>query len=57
MQVNFHDDEDTNTFGIIKKGNFIAKSDFIMEFVLMVEAEENTGYMVDVIREVDNQKR
>ena len=26
MQVNFHDDEDTNTFGIIKKGNFIAKS-------------------------------
>ena len=41
----------------MKKEKYIPKSDFKMDFISMVEALENTGYIVDVTREVDNQKR
>ena len=47
----------SNTFGITKKENYIAKSDFKMKLIAMVEALENTGYICDVTREVDNQTR
>ena len=33
------------------------KSGFKMDFVMTVEALENTGYIVDVTRDIDNQKR
>lgn len=41
----------------MKKGKFVPKSDFKMEFIMMVEALENTGYIVNVTRDVDNQTR
>lgn len=41
----------------MKKGKFVPKSDFKMDFIMMVEALENTGYIVDVTRDIDNQKR
>ena len=50
-------DDTTNTFGIMKKEKYVTKSDFKMEFITTVEALENTGYIIDVTREVDNQKR
>lgn len=57
LQTSFHDDHHSNTFGVLKKGKYVPKSDFKMDFVMMVEALENTGYIVDVTRDVDNQKR
>jgi hypothetical protein len=57
VEAQFFDDDNTNTFGIMKKEKYVPKSDFKMEFITMVEALENTGYIVDVTREVDNQKR
>ena len=57
LQIFFHDDGDSNAFGIMKKGKFIPKSDFKMDFVMTVEALENTGYIVNVTRHVDNQTR
>ena len=44
----FHDDVHSNTFGITKKEKYIAKSDFKMKLIAMVEALENTGYICDV---------
>ena len=57
LQNNFHDDELTNTFGIMKKDRYVPKSDFSIKLITMVEAQENTGYVAEVIRDVDNQIR
>lgn len=44
-------------FGVKKKDKYVPKSDFQMKLIAMVEALDNTGYIVEVTRDVDNQQR
>lgn len=41
----------------MKKDRYVPKSDFSIKLITMVEAQENTGYIAEVIRDVDNQLR
>ena len=41
----------------MKKDKYIPKSDFNIRLITMVKALENTGYIVEVTRDVDNQQK
>ncbi len=47
---------DKGVSGVIKHSQEVAKNSFAMKMVCLVEAEGCTGYIVEVVREVDLKK-
>lgn len=53
----FYSDYENGVSGLIKGGVRVPRNTFAMKPNILVEADEFTGYYVDVVRELDKKHR